>query len=46
MIRGEIEDTVKRHVPPESVEEQWDVPGLESDARGRLPDRTRRSASG
>ncbi len=30
MIRGQIEDTVKLHVPPESVEEQWDVPGLEA----------------
>ncbi|HTQ00481.1 MAG TPA: preprotein translocase subunit SecA [Casimicrobiaceae bacterium] len=28
MIRGQLEDTVKLHVPPESVEEQWDVPGL------------------
>ena len=30
MIRGQIEDTVKLHVPPDSVEEQWDVPGLTS----------------
>jgi len=30
MVRGEIESTVKRYVPPESVEEQWDVPGLET----------------
>ncbi len=30
MVRGEIENTVKRFVPPESVEEQWDVPGLET----------------
>jgi preprotein translocase subunit SecA len=30
MIRGEIDATVKRHVPPDSVEEQWDIPGLES----------------
>jgi preprotein translocase subunit SecA len=28
MVRGQVEDTVKLHVPPESVEEQWDVPGL------------------
>ncbi len=28
MIRGQIEDVVKVHVPPESVEEQWDAPGL------------------
>jgi preprotein translocase subunit SecA len=30
MIRGEVDATFKRHVPPESVEEQWDIPGLES----------------
>ena len=30
MIRGQVEETVKLHVPPESVEEQWDVPGLET----------------
>ncbi len=30
MVRGQIEDLVKRHVPPDSVEEQWDVAGLES----------------
>ena len=30
MIRGQIDDTVKRYVPPESVEEQWDVPALET----------------
>ncbi|MEP7207264.1 MAG: preprotein translocase subunit SecA [Casimicrobiaceae bacterium] len=29
MIAGLVEDTVRRHVPPESVEEQWDIPGLE-----------------
>ena len=28
MVRGQVEDTVKLHVPPESVEEQWDVPAL------------------
>jgi preprotein translocase subunit SecA len=28
MIRGEVDATFKRFVPPESVEEQWDVPGL------------------
>jgi preprotein translocase subunit SecA len=28
MIRGQIEDTVKQYVPPESVEEQWDAAGL------------------
>ena len=30
MIRGQIEDTVKIYVPPDSLEEQWDVPGLET----------------
>src|SRR6266480_1316764 len=30
MIRGEVDGTVKRYIPVESVEEQWDVPGLES----------------
>jgi preprotein translocase subunit SecA len=30
MIRGEIEDTVRRHIPADSVEEQWDLPGLEA----------------
>jgi preprotein translocase subunit SecA len=29
MIRGEIDTTFKRYIPPESVEEQWDVPALE-----------------
>ena len=29
MIVGLIDETVKRYVPPESVEEQWDIPGLE-----------------
>jgi len=28
MIGGLIEETVKRYVPPESVEEQWDIAGL------------------
>jgi preprotein translocase subunit SecA len=28
MVRGEVEDTVRRHIPAESVEEQWDVPAL------------------
>jgi preprotein translocase subunit SecA len=28
MVRGQVEDTVKVHVPPESVEEQWDVQAL------------------
>jgi preprotein translocase subunit SecA len=30
MIRDEIGATFKRHIPPESVEEQWDVAGLDS----------------
>src|SRR6185369_1501511 len=30
MITGLIDETVRRYVPPESVEEQWDLPGLEA----------------
>jgi preprotein translocase subunit SecA len=30
MIRGEVDDTVKRFIPPESMEEQWDLSGLET----------------
>ena len=30
MIRSEIDTTVRRFVPAESVEEQWDLPGLEA----------------
>ena len=30
MVRGQVDDTVKLHVPPESVEEQWDIPALTS----------------
>jgi preprotein translocase subunit SecA len=30
MIRGEVDGVVRRYVPPESVEEQWDVKGLEA----------------
>jgi len=30
MVRGQVEDTAKLHVPPESVEEQWDVAALTS----------------
>jgi preprotein translocase subunit SecA len=30
MIRGEIDATFKRHVPPDSVEEQWDISGLDT----------------
>ena len=28
MVEGQIEDTVRLSIPPESVEEQWDIPGL------------------
>jgi preprotein translocase subunit SecA len=34
MIEGEIDATVKRFVPPESLEEQWDLPGLEATLAG------------
>jgi preprotein translocase subunit SecA len=30
MVRGEIDGVVRRYVPPESVEEQWDLAGLET----------------
>ncbi|MDE2360362.1 MAG: preprotein translocase subunit SecA [Betaproteobacteria bacterium] len=30
MIHGEMDAVVRRHVPAESVEEQWDIPGLEA----------------
>ncbi|MGA8032948.1 MAG: SEC-C metal-binding domain-containing protein, partial [Casimicrobiaceae bacterium] len=30
MIRGEMDAVVRRHVPAESVEEQWDIPALEA----------------
>ncbi|HVR94270.1 MAG TPA: preprotein translocase subunit SecA [Casimicrobiaceae bacterium] len=30
MIEGQIEDTARLSIPPESVEEQWDIPGLKS----------------
>jgi preprotein translocase subunit SecA len=30
MIEGEMEAVVRRHVPPESLEEQWDLPGLQA----------------
>src|SRR5216110_1527353 len=29
MIAGQIEDTARLYVAPESVKEQWDIPGLE-----------------
>jgi preprotein translocase subunit SecA len=30
MIAGQVEDTARLYVPPESVEEQWDLPALDS----------------
>ncbi|HEX5864064.1 MAG TPA: preprotein translocase subunit SecA, partial [Casimicrobiaceae bacterium] len=30
MIAGQIEDTARLYVPPETVEEQWDIPALEA----------------
>jgi preprotein translocase subunit SecA len=30
MITGLIDETARRYVPPDSVEEQWDIPGLET----------------
>ena len=30
MIAGQVEDTARLHVPPESVEEQWDLASLET----------------
>ena len=30
MIDGQIEDTLRLSIPPETVEEQWDIPGLVS----------------
>jgi preprotein translocase subunit SecA len=30
MIEGQVEDTLRLSIPPESVEEQWDIPGLVS----------------
>jgi len=34
MVRGQIEDTVKTYIPIETVEEQWDLPGLETALTG------------
>ncbi|HEY2862552.1 MAG TPA: preprotein translocase subunit SecA [Casimicrobiaceae bacterium] len=34
MTAGQIEETVRQYVPPESVEEQWDVPALEGALAG------------
>ncbi|HVS57149.1 MAG TPA: preprotein translocase subunit SecA [Casimicrobiaceae bacterium] len=30
MIEGQIEDTLRLSIPPETVEEQWEIPGLVS----------------
>jgi len=30
MIAGLIDESVKRYIPPESIEEQWDITGLET----------------
>jgi preprotein translocase subunit SecA len=29
MVRGEIDEVVRRYVPPESIEDQWDASGLD-----------------
>jgi preprotein translocase subunit SecA len=34
MIAGRVEDTTRLYIPPESVEEQWDVSGLETALTG------------
>src|SRR5438128_4788286 len=34
MIAGQIEDTVRTYIPPESVEEQWDIQALEATLAG------------
>ena len=36
MISGLIDETVRRYIPLESVEEQWDVPGLETSLRSEF----------
>ena len=36
MVRGEIDDVVRRYVPPESIEDQWDIKGLETALQFRL----------
>ena len=36
MVRGESESVVRRYVPAESVEEQWDLPGLETALAGEF----------
>src|SRR5215470_1941593 len=34
MVAGQIEETASLYVPPESVEEQWDLPALETTLTG------------
>ncbi|MEP6943143.1 MAG: preprotein translocase subunit SecA [Betaproteobacteria bacterium] len=34
MVAGQVEDLARLHVPPESVEEQWDVKALEAAVAG------------
>ena len=36
MREGTVETFIAQHIPPESVEEQWDVPGLERTLAGEL----------
>jgi len=36
MREGTVESLVSQHIPPDSVEEQWDVPGLERTLAGEL----------
>ena len=36
MISGLVDETVRRHIPLESVEEQWDIPGLETALRSEF----------
>jgi preprotein translocase subunit SecA len=33
---GVVADIFRSHVPPESVEEQWDIPGLETELKAEL----------
>jgi preprotein translocase subunit SecA len=36
MIRSEVEGMVRRYIPPDTIEEQWDMPGLEATLQGEL----------
>ena len=43
MIVGLIDESVKRYIPPESIEEQWDVAGARDGVRRpELPAAARR----